>query len=125
MGDSTIHKTLRQLPATELHSWADREWRGGVEVQSLSALDRFTVRTRNTTYEFTVMAPQTAEVLVRGGRFFPEHTRVRVAGCSLGGAFLKIHAIYPGFLMELQHGGERIVTTRVQRIVMEPAGTPQ
>lgn len=109
----------------DLRTWADRDWTGGVELRTLAGLDRFVVRTRNTYYEFTVLAPGTGEVLVRGGRFFPEHTRARIAGCTLGGSVLKVCAIYPGFLMELQHGGLRIVTTRVQRITPLPPGTAQ
>jgi len=96
-----------------------------VELRRLAGLDRFVVRTRNTTYEFTVLEPETGDVLVRGGRFFPEHTQARIAGCTLGGSVLKVCAIYPGFLMELQHGGQRIVTTRVQRITSVLPGTPQ
>jgi len=34
-------------------------------------------------------------------------------------------AIYPGFLMELQHGEQRIVTTRIQRIASLQPGAPQ
>jgi hypothetical protein len=115
----------RREPIGELRSWADRDWTDGVELRRLAGLDRFVVRTRNTNYEFTLLAPETGEVLVRGGRFFPEHTRARIAGCTLGGSVLKLCAIYPGFLMELQHGGQRIVTTRVQRITPLPPGTPQ
>ena len=91
----------------------------------LGGLERFIVRTRNSNYEFTVLEPETGDVMVRGGQFFPEHTRVRVAGCSLGGSVLKVCAIYPGFLMELHHDGQRIVTTRVQRITSFEQGTPQ
>jgi hypothetical protein len=72
-----------------------------------------------------MLAPETGEVLVRGGRFFPEHTRARIMGCTLGGSVLKVCAIYPGFLMELQHGGQRIVTTRIQRITSLPPGPCQ
>ena len=54
---------------------------------------------------------------MRGGRFFPEHTRAHLAGCSMGGSFLKVRAIHPGFLMEFMHDGQRIVTTRVKEIV--------
>ena len=96
-----------------------------MELQRLAGLDRFVVRTRNTNYEFTLLTPEIGEVLVRGGRFFPEHTRARIAGCTLGGSVMKLCAIYPGFLMELQYGEQRIVTTRVQRISSLPPGQPQ
>ena len=115
----------RREPIGELRSWADHDWAGGVELRHLAGLDRFVVRTRNTSYEFTLLVPETGEVLVRGGRFFPEHTRARLAGCTLGGSVLKVCAVYPGFLMELQHGEQRIVTTRIQRITSLQPGTPQ
>ena len=63
-------------------------------------------------------------MLVRGGQFFPEHTRARLAGCSLGGGFLKVRAICPGFLMELFHGGRTIITTSVQSVAPIPDSTP-
>lgn len=115
MADTGI---FRLSPAPrDLQWWADHEWSGGVELNALSGLEQFAVRTKNTTYEITVLTPATGEVLVRGGQFFPEHTRAELAGCSLGGSFLKVRSIQPGFLMELVHGGQRIVTTRVRDIV--------
>jgi hypothetical protein len=114
MADTGIFK----LPAAprDLQSWAERDWTGGITVDALQGLEQFAIRTRNTTYEITILAPQTGEVLVRGGHFFPEHTRATLAGCSLGGSFLKTGAIHAGFVMELVHDGRRIVTTRVREI---------
>lgn len=101
----------------DLRWWSEQEWTGGVDLGALAGLEQFTVLTKNTSYEITVLSPATGEVLVRGGRFFPEHTRVHLAGCSLGGTFLKMRAIHAGFLMEFLHEGRRIVTTRVREIV--------
>ena len=110
--------------ACDLRRWAERDWSGGVQIDALAGLEQFTVCTRNTTYELTVLSPGTGDVLVRGGAFFPEHTRARVAGCSLGGSFLKLRAIHRGFSMELMHDGRRIVTTRVREITaVAPHGT--
>jgi hypothetical protein len=108
-----------RLPALarDLQSWADYAWADGIELKALSGLEQFVVRTRNTTYELTVLTPAAGEILVRGGRFFPDYTRVHLAGCSMGGSFLKVRSIHPGFLMELLHDGQRIVTTRVREIV--------
>jgi hypothetical protein len=119
--------STRTQAASELRWWADRDWTGGLELRRLSGLDRFTVRTRNSVYEFTVLTADTGDVLVRGGHFFPEHTRARIAGCSLGGSCLKVGSIYPGFLMELHRAddGQRIVTTRVQAIASLPPGPLQ
>lgn len=112
----------RHPAVANLAWWAACDWSGGVELAQLAGLEQFSVRTRNSTYDITVLSPPAGEILVRGGRFFPEHTRAQLAGCSLGGSFLKMRAIYPGFLMELLHEGQRIVTTTVQSI--EPVASP-
>ena len=115
MADTGIFR----LPAVprDLQWWSEQQWAGGVEFHRLAGLEQFAVRTRNTLYELTVLSPGTGEVLVRGGRFFPQHTRAILAGSSLGGSFLKVRAIHPGFLMEFHHEGQRIVTTRVKDVV--------
>lgn len=112
-------------PATvsTLSAWASFAWEDGVQIEALARLDTLQVRTRNTTYEITVLSPRTGEVLVRGGRFFPEHTRAQIAGSSLGGSFLKVGGIYAGFSLEILHEGERIVTTRVRSVVTGSAGS--
>ena len=115
MADTGIFR--RPVAPRDLQWWSERAWRGGIDLHALAGLERFTVRTNNTIYEITVLNPDCGEVLVRGGRFFPEHTRVELAGCSLGGAFLKVRSIHAGFVMELLHNGQRIVTTRVHEII--------
>jgi hypothetical protein len=104
--------------AADLQQWAERDWTDAVQLESMAGLERLDVRTRNTMYEITVLSPGTGEVLVRGGRFFPTHARARLAGASLGGGFLKVRAICPGFLMELLHEGRTIITTRVQSVTL-------
>jgi hypothetical protein len=75
--------------AYDLRRWAERDWRGGVQIDALAGLEPFTIRTRNTTYEMTILTPEAGDVLLRGGAFFPEQTPAQVAGCSLGGGFLR------------------------------------
>jgi hypothetical protein len=53
---------------------------------------------------------------VTGGLFFPDRTRVRLDGCSLRGAFLKLGGIYVGFSLEFRHNGGVVVTSPVQSI---------
>lgn len=115
MADTGIFR----LPAAprDLRWWSEQAWVGGIEFNRLAGLEQFAVRTRNTVYELTVLSPATGEVLVRGGRFFPEHTRALFTGSSLGGSFLKVRTIHPGFLMEFHHEGRRIVTTRVKNVI--------
>jgi hypothetical protein len=114
-GTSRI-KTVPVPAAADLDTWSNHAWTHGLQVDALDDLETLCVQTRNSTYEITVLCGRTAEVLVRGGQFFPEYTSVRVAGSSLGGSFLKLHGIYLGFSMELQHDGRTIVTTEVQSI---------
>jgi hypothetical protein len=102
--------------AATLDAWLHRDWSGGVQIDRLQNLDAIAVRTENNLYEIVVLDSGSGEILVRGGRFFPEHTRARLAGSSLGGSFLKLKGIYVGFSMEIQHGRPRIVTSRVQSI---------
>ncbi len=101
-----------------IDTWTAHAWRDGVLVDRLLVYDRINVHTRHNPYEFIVMEPHTAEVLVRGGAFFPEFTRVRVAGCSLGGSFLKVHGIYIGFRIELVGGPQMIMTSPVETIAI-------
>ena len=114
-----------QLPATstvelprgaDLDGWAHHSWQNGLQVEDLWPGDELVVRTANSTYEITVVVPETHDVVIRGGRFFPERTRARVDGCSLGGAFLKLGGIYVGFALELRGDDGVIVTSRVRSV---------
>lgn len=106
------------IAAALIDTWTAHQWRDGVLVDHLMVQDRLTVRTRHNPYEFVIVAPHAAEVLVRGGAFFPEFRRVRVAGCSLGGSFLKVHGIYIGFRIELVADSQTIMTSLVQTIAI-------
>ena len=58
----------------------------GMSLQSLDALTTLLVRTRNSAYRITILAPHRREVLVQGGAFFSEPTRAYLNGSSVGGA---------------------------------------
>jgi hypothetical protein len=123
MADTGIYRL--PLAAADLRWWTDHEWGSGLQLDRLTGLEQFAIRTRNTTYEITVLSPAQGEVMVRGGKYFPERTRVQLAGCSLGGSFLKVRAVHRGFSMELLREGERIVTTRVREITLLSAPPTQ
>jgi hypothetical protein len=102
------------IPAAALlSSWNAYPWKDGVCLDRLAALDRLTVLTRNSTYEIVVASVATGEVLVRGGSLFPEFTPVRLAGCTLGGSFLKLRSIYVGFQMEFAVPDGVVITSPV------------
>ncbi|MGH9254796.1 MAG: hypothetical protein ACRD3C_09525 [Vicinamibacterales bacterium] len=114
---TTTNADATALGPVDLNWWSQREWNDGVQLDTVAPLESFAVRTLNSLYEITVLSPRTGEIMVRGGRFFPEATRATLAGCSLGGSFLKVRAIHLGFLMELMHDGQTIITTQVQSIL--------
>ena len=114
--------TTTYLPTVcDLETWSGRPWAGGVQLGALQALETLEVRTKNSVYEITVMDPERGDVLVRGGTFFPVYTKVRLAGASLAGSFLKLFGIYVGFSIEFATGAETIVTTRVRQIDIVPS----
>lgn len=98
-----------------LDRWAAHDWTNGFQIDGAELVPLY-VRTQNTLYEIVVLSGPTREVLVQGGRFFPERTRAILAGSSLGGTFLKIGGIYVGFRMELYCLRTRIVTSPVVSI---------
>ena len=100
----------------DLDTWRHLDWSDGLQIDELHDTETLVVETRNTTYEIVVMDGRRAEILVRGGRFFPVYTRAHLAGASMGGSFLKLHGIYVGFSMELYGDREPIITSAVRSI---------
>ena len=125
--DRAAPTSSRYYPAgADLETWSKHEWENGLQVDSLQELDTLSVRTLNSVYEIIVLKPRTGEVLVRGGKFFPEYANAFLAGASLGGSFLKMRGIYTGFRMEIHVGLEAIITSDVQSIgVMTEASGSQ
>ena len=120
--NSTISQSQTTVPAAaDFDSWLSYDWDNGLLIDDLSPHDRLTVFTRNSIYEIIVTSPQAAEVLVRGGAFFPEFTAAHVAGSSMGGSFLKLHGVYAGFQLELVGDDGPVITTRVRRVVVTRA----
>ena len=120
--DSGVQPGSATLCAAVLQSWSSHNWRGGVHIAELSELDRLTVRTRNSVYDIVVSCPRTGRVMIRGGAFFPAFTSARLSGCSLGGSFLKLGVVHPGFCLEFStHETGVVVTTRVRTVVYTPA----
>jgi hypothetical protein len=109
--------------AALLDEWANAKWQDGCQVDELPEFQALTVITRNTLYHVVVMSGRDGAVRVRGGQFFPDWTDATLAGCSLGGSFLKLRGIYVGFCMELHVDGGAIVTSPVQRIAQQQQET--
>ena len=103
-----------------LSKWCEDPWSNGVQVDLREDMEKLAVRTGNTLYEITIIEGRTGEILIRGGRFFPELTPARLTGATMGGSFCKMRGIYVGFRMELNVQGRRFVTTPVESIGIEP-----
>ena len=122
--DTTIIRRQTAVPASAtLSAWQHHPWSDGVSIDQLSPLDRLIVRTRHSTYEIVATEAGSAEVLVRGGSFFPEFTPVRLAGASLGGSFLKLRSVHIGFAIEFAVEMRAIVTSPVRSISIRQAQT--
>ena len=47
-----------------LSAWSAHDWRDGVHVEELAALERLIVKTENSTYDIVLLSPDTAHILV-------------------------------------------------------------
>ena len=115
--NTTIAGRRTAVPASALlKAWQEHEWRDGISIDQLLALDRLTIETRHSTYEIVLTDRASSEVLVRGGAYFPQFTAARLAGSSLGGSFLKLRSVYVGFCIEFAQDQRVIVTSPVRSI---------
>ena len=112
-------RSMSAVPATAvLDNWANAEWTDGCQVDAAPVFQALTVVTQNSLYELIVLDPSRGLVRLRGGQFFPDWREAQLAGCSLGGSFLKMRGIYAGFCMELHVGGETVITSPVMRLTL-------
>ena len=111
MSDTVIYSASRILD-----TWVKHDWNNGLQLESVDDFTEIHVETRNSVYEITAIDGFSREIVVRGGRFFPEKTRAHLAGSSLGGGFLKLGGIYVGFSLEIVYSEDTIITTRVRSI---------
>ncbi len=111
MSDTAIYPAARILD-----TWVNHTWKDGLQLESVDDFTDIHVQTRNSLYEITAIDGFSREIVVRGGRFFPEKTRAHLAGSSLGGGFLKLGGIYVGFSLEIVYSEDTIITTRIRSI---------
>ena len=108
--------TIRYSAGGILDTWSSYDWTQGIQLETIPDLTRLEIQTQNSTYEITIISGRTGEILIRGGKFFPEFTAARLAGSSLGGSFLKVRGIYVGFNVEISVESRTIITSRVRTI---------
>ena len=96
-----------------LGEWLALSWEDSIQLAALEGLDLLRIRTRNSTYDVAILDPATGEVLVRGGRYFPDWTHGRLVGCSFGRGLLRCRTVRVGMRLELCAGGRHVITSTV------------
>ena len=104
--------------AAMLDAWAQGDWNNGVQIDRMEDMQRLAVQTANNLYEIVIISGHEGDVLVRGGKFFPELAPANLAGATLGGSFCKMRGIYVGLRMEFMADGKRIITSPVETIAV-------
>jgi hypothetical protein len=113
----------RPQPAASLDVWLALDWSQGVHVGTLEEFQQLHVCTRNTLYELIVVNHR-GDIRVRGGKYFPDWTAARLAGCTAGGSFLKRLTISLGLQMEFEVDCRRIITSPVRTIAILQSALP-
>jgi hypothetical protein len=98
---------------------AEIEDNEGLDVRQAEPLLTILVRTYNSLYRIIPLQRGDCRVLIQGGQFFPQPTEAHFAGSTFGGSFLKMAWIGMGLHMEINSGGQRIITSPVRRIAVE------
>lgn len=92
----------------------------GVDIRRLPPGAEVVVETRNSRYRLVMLEENASSALIQGGPYFHEETVVRIEGSALRGSLLKSGWIGVGLFMEVSAGRQRIVTSRVTSIVVDP-----
>jgi hypothetical protein len=112
-------KSGNSIPrAAILDTWAQDSWDNGIQIDHLEDMQKIAVQTVNSLYEIVIIGGHEGDILVRGGKFFPELTPANLAGATMGGSFCKMRGIYVGFRMEFSAEGKRIITSPVETIAV-------
>jgi len=88
-------------------------WDECVHIEACVPLDHVVVKTLNSVYDLVVVSPKDGEVLVRGGRLFPDFRKGLVVGATAGGHTVKLLGIYAGLCLELFVDHRSVTTSPV------------
>jgi hypothetical protein len=91
-------------------------WDDGVQIEACSPLERLVVETRNSVYDVVVVSPKNGDVLVRGGRLFPDFRQAQLVGATAGRHTVKLLGIYSGLCMELFVDHRSVTTSPVAAV---------
>ena len=99
-----------------IDAWPARQLDDAIQLDSCAPFERIVVKTGKSVYEVIVLSGRAGEVLVRGGRFFPEFRRAILTGSTADGSALKPRSIEVGLRMELRVEREAFITSTVQAL---------
>ena len=115
-------EALSLVVAVPLKDQATPQPDEAIQLDSCPAFQWIVVRTRQSVYEIFVLSGDAGEVMVRGGRYFPEFRRATIVGSTFGGSAMRVGSICPGCHMELEVDWRSFVTSRIEAVSL---GLPQ
>ena len=92
------------------------EWGQGIQIEECSPLDHLVVRTKNSVYDLVIASGHDGDVLVRGGRLFPDFRHARLVGATAGCSTVKLRGVYVGLSIEFFADGRPVITSPVTEI---------
>jgi hypothetical protein len=115
-------EALSLVVAVPLEDQATPQPDEAIQLDSCPAFQWIVVRTRQSVYEIFVLSGDAGEVMVRGGRYFPEFRRATIVGSTFGGSAVRVGSICAGCHLELEADGKSFVTSRIEAVSL---GLPQ
>jgi hypothetical protein len=94
----------------------------GVSVSALEAGTIVGIRTQRSRYRLLLL-DEPNQVLIAGGRLFPEPVEARIVGATGTGTMVKAGAIVIGLRLEIRVGSQRFTISPVQSIAIDGVET--
>ena len=96
--------------------WLTRETASAIQLDSCTPFEPIVVKTHGSVYQLIVVSRRTGEVMVRGGRFFPEFRPAILTGSRSAGNALKLRSLEVGLRMEFQTDKRFVITSAVEEL---------
>jgi hypothetical protein len=118
---SAFDSALIDVPPQQLETFVREVGSNmGIDFLSLDAGTVVNVHTKYSTYRLVVSNPEERLARITGGRLFMEPTDVRLEGATAGGTAIKPGWIGVGLRIELRNQSNRVTTSVVQSLTIEP-----
>ena len=96
-----------------------------IDLESCDELEWIVVTTRSSVYDVIVLSGREGEVMIRGGRLFPEFRRAILTGSLLGRSAIKSRSICVGMHLEFRVDDKSFVTSRMQAVTRHRVALPE